>query len=100
MGPFLALCRVMPLRESSGNADSPDLPRTSLSARCAPPLFILATIAVAIALSLASRFFVPLIFGLFLAAVLHPVVALLRRLHLPQALAAAIALTTVATPAK
>jgi predicted PurR-regulated permease PerM len=55
------------------------------------PLWILAIIASAIALSLGSRFFVPLTLGLFLAAVLHPMVALLRRLHIPHVLGATIA---------
>lgn len=55
------------------------------------PLWILAVIASAIALSLGSRFFVPLTLGVFLAAILRPIVALLRRLHVPHVLSAAIA---------
>ena len=47
-----------------------------------------------IALSLGSRFFVPLTLGVILAAVLHPIVAFLRRLHVPQVFAAAIAVLT------
>lgn len=55
------------------------------------PLWILAIITSAIALSLGSRFFVPFTLGVFLAVVLHPIVVLLRRLHIPQVLGAAIA---------
>jgi len=81
----------MPDQEPLEDANGRDAQRTPSSARYAMPLWILAAITSAIALSLGSRFFVPLTLGLFLAAVLHPVVSVLRRLHVPQALGAALA---------
>lgn len=52
---------------------------------------LLTLIAAAIALSLASSFFVPLTLGVILSAVLYPIVAALRRVHVPQPLGAALA---------
>ena len=52
---------------------------------------IIAVIAVIIALALGSDIFVPLTLGLVLAAVLHPVVRWLRRVHAPAPLASAVA---------
>lgn len=52
---------------------------------------LLAVIAAAVALSLGSQFFVPLAFGLLLSVVLHPLVGALRRLHIPNALGATLA---------
>src|SRR5689334_7854463 len=52
---------------------------------------LLAAIAAAIALSLGGQFFIPLVLGLILAAVLWPLVGLLRRVHVPAALGAALA---------
>lgn len=80
----------MPIRESHRAADGTDTAPIPPSGGMTP-LWILAVIASAITLSLGSRFFVPLTLGVFLAAVLHPVVAQLRRLHIPQVLGAAIA---------
>jgi len=55
------------------------------------PIWLLTFIATSLALSLGSRFFVPVTLGLMLAAVLHPIVGVLRRVHVPYALAAAVA---------
>jgi predicted PurR-regulated permease PerM len=52
---------------------------------------VIAVIAVIIALALGSDFFVPLTLGLALAAILHPVVGWLRRLHAPAPLASTVA---------
>lgn len=52
---------------------------------------VIAIIAVIIALALGSDFFVPLTLGLVLAAILHPVVGWLRRLHAPAPLASTVA---------
>ena len=81
----------MPLREPLEDSDRVDVAPIPSSASDLTPLWILAIIASAIALSLGSRFFVPLTLGVFLAAVLHPIVALLRRLRIPHVVAAAIA---------
>jgi predicted PurR-regulated permease PerM len=51
----------------------------------------MALVAVIIALSLGSRLFVPLTLGLVLAAVLYPLVGLMRRVHVPTSLGAALA---------
>ena len=52
---------------------------------------VIAVITVVIALALGSDFFVPLTLGLVLAAILHPVVGWLRRLHAPAPLASTVA---------
>ena len=81
----------MPRREPFRDADRVDIAPISANAGGMTPLWILAIIASAIALYLGSRFFVPLTLGVFLAAVLYPIVVLLRRVHIPHALSAAIA---------
>lgn len=81
----------MPLRQSSGDAERVDAPRAGLTAPNARPLWVIATVASAIALSLGSRFFVPLTLGVILAAVLHPIVAFQQRLRVPTPLGAATA---------
>src|SRR5947209_911653 len=52
---------------------------------------LLTLIASVVALSLGNRFFVPLTLSLILSAVLYPMVASLRRVHVPVPLGAAVA---------
>lgn len=47
-------------------------------------LGILATVAVVFALSAAHKFFIPLVFGIFLAYTLNPVVGWLERIRIPR----------------
>jgi predicted PurR-regulated permease PerM len=52
---------------------------------------LLAVLATAVVLALGRTFFVPVTLGLLLAAVLHPAVVAMRRVHVPASIGAAIA---------
>jgi predicted PurR-regulated permease PerM len=55
----------------------------------------LATIAIVFALYAAHAFFIPLLFGVFIAYTLNPVVAWLERLHIPRLLGTSILLIAI-----
>lgn len=58
-------------------------------------LAILATLALVFALQWAQKFFIPLLFGIFIAYTLNPFVAWLSRLKIPRFLATCIVMLTV-----
>lgn len=58
-------------------------------------LGILATIALVFALDWTQRFFVPLLFGIFLAYTLNPLVVWLERIRIPRVLASGVVMAAV-----
>lgn len=79
------------------NSDSASLP-----ARIAPPvhargfaLGILATLAFVFALQWAQKFFIPLLFGVFIAYTLNPLVTWLERIRIPRLLGTSIVMLTI-----
>ena len=58
-------------------------------------LGILATIAFVFALQLAQKFFIPLLFGIFIAYTLNPLVAWLERIKIPRFFGASLILLTI-----
>ena len=69
--------------------------RTTRYLRMNVSLAILAVIAFVAALYLARAFFVPLLIGILASYTLSPVVELLKKLHLPRAIGAALVLVTL-----
>lgn len=62
-------------------------------------LTILATVAFVFALSAAHKFFIPLVFGIFIAYTLNPLVVRLERLRIPRVVGTLIVITTILTSA-
>tara|TARA_R110001599_G_scaffold64023_2_gene178425 strand:- start:40179 stop:41360 length:1182 start_codon:yes stop_codon:yes gene_type:complete len=58
-------------------------------------LGILATVAVVFALSAADKFFIPLLFGIFIAYTLNPVVVWLEHIRVPRILGTSIVIVTI-----
>src|SRR3546814_389301 len=71
------------LVHTSAEASTALLPPVNARGLC---LAILATVAVVFALSAAHKFFIPLIFGVFIAYTLNPVVVWLERIRIPRLL--------------
>src|SRR5438105_9021406 len=76
----------------SGPAASPS--RLHVDARGAA-LAIIATVAFVFALQWAQKFLVPVVFGIFIAYTLNPVVACLQRLKMPRVVATCVVLSAI-----
>jgi len=62
-------------------------------------LTILASVAFVFALSAANKFFIPLVFGIFIAYSLNPLVVRLERLHIPRVVGTLVVITAILTSA-
>lgn len=62
-------------------------------------LTILAGVAFVFALSAAHKFFIPLVFGIFLAYTLNPLVVRLERVRIPRVIGTVVVITTILTSA-
>lgn len=62
-------------------------------------LTILAAVAFVFALSAAHKFFIPLVFGIFIAYTLNPLVARLERLRIPRVVGTLLVITAILTSA-
>lgn len=62
-------------------------------------LTILAGVAFVFALSAAHKFFIPLVFGIFLAYTLNPLVVRLERVRIPRVIGTVVVITTILTGA-
>lgn len=62
-------------------------------------LTILASVAFVFALSAAHKFFIPLVFGIFIAYTLNPLVVRLERLRIPRVIGTVVVITTILTSA-
>lgn len=58
-------------------------------------LTIIATVAFVFALSVAHAFFIPLLFGIFIAYTLNPLVAWLERMHIPRLLGTSVVIIAI-----
>ncbi|MBC7514556.1 MAG: AI-2E family transporter [Herminiimonas sp.] len=84
-----------PLISAQKSATPSGLPvRVHVDARGAA-LALLATLAFVFALQWAERFFIPVIFAIFIAYTLNPVVCWLERLKLPRVVAASVVMLTL-----
>src|SRR5687768_17533831 len=82
-----------PLNGAGKQGLSPEVGETSRFARTNVAVWLLAFIALVVALHLARAFFVPLLFGILVSYALHPIVDALERFHIPRAIGAALVLT-------
>ena len=62
-------------------------------------LMILASVAFVFALSAAHKFFIPLVFGVFIAYTLNPLVVRLERMRIPRVIGTLVVITTILTSA-
>ncbi|WP_293781293.1 AI-2E family transporter [uncultured Oxalicibacterium sp.] len=82
-----------PATATAGNARTPMM-HFPVDAR-GLSLKILATVAVIVALSAGHSFFIPLVFGIFLAYTLNPLVQWLERIHIPRLIGTCLVLSTI-----
>ncbi len=62
-------------------------------------LLLIASIALVFALSVAHKFFIPLVFGIFIAYTLNPLVVWLERIHIPRLLGTSIIIAAILSSA-
>ena len=84
-----------PLVAAEKTASAPGVPvRVHVDAR-GVALALMALIAVVFALQWAQKFFIPVIFGIFISYTLNPVVSWLERLRLPRLVATSVVMLTI-----